>query len=93
MAKLQVYSLISNLKTTFRRIELIVHIAISVLPGTHCQQSQVKHLVKCLDQNHNIETMSQDCEERNIKTYFSENSATSGARNCTAGSDIALDQR
>ena len=37
----------------FRHIELIVHIAISVLPG------QVKHLrVKCLAQGHNILTMS-----------------------------------
>ena len=37
----------------FRRIKLIAHIAISVLPGT-----QFKHLrVKCLAQGHNIETM------------------------------------
>ena len=44
----------------FRRIELIVHIAISVLPGTHFHLSQVKHLrVKCLAQGHNILTMSQ----------------------------------
>ena len=35
----------------FRRIELIVHIAITVLPGTHFHLSQVKHLrVKCLAQ-------------------------------------------
>ena len=76
--KVQVYSLISSLKTyhptshftplsldlfirvpsqlhgehtvlqPFRRIELIIHIAISVLPGTHFHLSQVKHLrVKC----------------------------------------------
>ena len=88
--KVQVYSLISSLKTyqltshispwsldlfirvaselhgehtvlqPFRRIELIIHIAISVLPGTHVHLSQVKHLrVKCLAQRHNIETMSQ----------------------------------
>ena len=45
----------------FRRIELIVHIAISVLPGTHFHLSQVKYLrVKCLAQGHNISTMSQD---------------------------------
>ena len=45
----------------FRRMELIVHIAISVLPGTHFHLSQVKHLkVKCLAQGHNILTMSQD---------------------------------
>ena len=86
---MQVYSLISSLKTyhptlhltpwsldlvirvlfqlhgehtvlqPFRRIELIVHIAISVLPGTHFHLSQVKHLrVKCLAQGHNILTMS-----------------------------------
>ena len=43
----------------FRRIELIVHIAISVLPGTHSHLSQVKHLrVKCLAEGHNILTMS-----------------------------------
>ena len=51
----------------FRRIELIVHIAISVLPGTHFHLSQVKHLrVKCLAQGHNILTMSQDWEGRNM---------------------------
>ena len=44
----------------FRRIELIVHIAISALPGTHFHLSQVKHLrVKCLAQGHTILTMSQ----------------------------------
>ena len=33
----------------FRRIELIIHIAIYILPGTHFHLSQVKHLrVKCL---------------------------------------------
>ena len=95
--KVQVYSLISSLKTyhptlhltpwsldlfirepfqlhrehtvlqPFRRIELIVHIAISVLPGTHFHLSQVKHLrVKCLAQGHNILTMFQDWEGRNM---------------------------
>ena len=45
----------------FWRIELIVHIAISVLPGTHFHLSQVKHLrVKCLAHRHNILTMPQD---------------------------------
>ena len=45
----------------FRRIELIVHTAISVLPGTHFHLSQVKLLrVKCLAQGHTILTMSQD---------------------------------
>ena len=45
----------------FRRIELIAHIVISVLPGTHFHLSQVKHLrVKCLAQGHNILKMSQD---------------------------------
>ena len=40
----------------FRRIELIVHIAISVLPGTHAHLSQVKHLrMKCLTQGHTIQ--------------------------------------
>ena len=44
----------------FRRIELIIHIAISVLPGTHFHLGQVKLLTaKCLAQGHNIETVSQ----------------------------------
>ena len=48
---------------SFRRIELIIHIAISVLhvlPGTHFHLSQVKPLrIKCPAQGYNIETMSQ----------------------------------
>ena len=115
--KVQVYSLISSLKTyhptlhltpwsldlfirepfqlhgehtvlqPLRRIELIVHIAISVLPGTHFHLSQVKHLrVKCLAQGHNILTMSQDWEGRNM--IFLWKLCTSGIRNRTAGSDI-----
>ena len=44
----------------FRRIELIVHIAISVPPSTHFHLIQVKRLrVKCLVQGRNILTMSQ----------------------------------
>ena len=44
----------------FRHIELIIHITISVLPGTHSHLRQVKNLrVKCLAQVHNIGTMSQ----------------------------------
>ena len=40
----------------FQRIELIIHIAISVLPGTHFHLSQVKHFrVNALPK----ETMSQ----------------------------------
>ena len=51
----------------FRRIELIVHIAISVLPGTNFHLSQVKHLrVKCPAQGHNILAMSEDWEGRNM---------------------------
>ena len=51
----------------FWRIKLIIHIAISVLPGTHFYLSQVKHLrVKCLAQGQSIETMSQDQEGRNM---------------------------
>ena len=51
----------------FRRIELIVHIAIFVLPSTYFHLSQVKHLrVKCLAQGLKIETLSQDWEGKNI---------------------------
>ena len=51
----------------FLRIELIVDIAISVIPGTHFHLCQVKHLrVKCLAQGHNILTMTQDRKGRNI---------------------------
>ena len=46
------------------RIELIVHIAISVLPGTNLRLGQVKHVkVKCLGKDTHIETMAQRCEE------------------------------
>ena len=46
----------------FRRIELTIHIVISLLPGTHVYLSQVKHVrVKCLSQGHSIETMSRYC--------------------------------
>ena len=34
----------SHVLQPFRRIELIVHITVSVLPGTHFHLSQVKHL-------------------------------------------------
>ena len=71
----------------YRRIELIVHISISVLPGTHFHLSQVKHLrVKCLAQGHTFLTMSKI--ERGQTLYFFENPAPSGTRNRTAGSDI-----
>ena len=51
----------------FWRIELTIHIAISVLPCTHFHLSQMKHLrVHCLAQGHNIESMSQCWEGRNI---------------------------
>ena len=43
-----------------RRNKLIIHIAISAVPGTDFHLSQVKHVrVKCLAQGQNIETMSQ----------------------------------
>ena len=71
----------------FRRIELIVHIVISVLPGTHFHLRQVKHLrVKCLAQGHAILTMSQDWEGRNM--IFPWKSCIKRVRNHTAGSDI-----
>ena len=45
----------------FRRIKIVVHIVISVLPGTDFHLRQVKHLkVKCLAQGHDILTISQD---------------------------------
>ena len=50
-----------------RCIELIVHIAVSVLQGTHFHLSHAKHLmVESLADRHTIETMSQDWEERNM---------------------------
>ena len=95
---MQVYSLISSLKTyyptlqltpwsldlfirepfqlheehtvlqPFRRIKLIVHIAISVLPGTHFHLSQVKHLrVKCLAQGHNVPRLRGEKHDISLK--------------------------
>ena len=47
--------------------QLIVHIATSVLSGTHLHLSQMKHgRVKCLAQEHNIGAMAQHVEERNM---------------------------
>ena len=55
-----------------RRIELIVHIAISVLPGTHLHLSEEKHVrVKRLAQENHIETMSLSREDETW--YFSVN--------------------
>ena len=72
---------------SFRRIELIIHIAFSVLPGTHFHLSQVKHLrFTCLAQGHNIETMSQYWEWRNM--IFLWKSCTKRDSKPTAGSDI-----
>ena len=72
----------------FQRIELIVHIvhiAISILPGTPFHLSQVKHLrEKCLAQGHNIKTMTPRL--RGEKHFF-ENPAPSGVGNRTADSD------
>ena len=68
----------------FRRIELIVHIAISVLTGTHFHQ--VNYLrVKCLVQGHNIETLSQYWEGRDM--IFLWKPEPSGIQNRTADSD------
>ena len=73
----------------FRRIELNIHIAISVLPGTHYfHLSQAKHVrVECLAQGYKIETMSQYSERRNrdisLKILHQ-----AGIRNRTTGSDI-----
>ena len=112
---MQVYSLISSLKTYHPTLDftpwsldlfisvplqlhgeytvlqplcnkVIVHIVIYVLPGTHFHLRQVKHLrVLCLAQGHNIETMSQDREGRNIIAI---SSAPSVVQNRKAGSDI-----
>ena len=70
----------------FRCIELIVHITISVLPGTHFRLSQVKHLwVPCPRTQ-----SSKQCSkvERRETLYFSKNPAPSGVRKRTTGSDI-----
>ena len=70
-----------------RRIELIIHISISVLPGTHFHLSQVKHLiVKCLAQGHNIETVPQNWDERHI--IFLWKSCTKRDSKSHTGSDI-----
>ena len=57
-------------------IELVVHIAISALRGTHLYLSQVKHVREnALPQNTNTKTMSQRWKGRNI---FSLKSAQAG---------------
>ena len=74
----------------FRRIGLLVHIVISVLPGTYFYLSPVKHLrVKCIAQGHNIPRL----RGGGGALYVSENPAPSGARNRTTGSDIGESPR
>ena len=53
----------------FLRIELIIHIAISVLPGTHFHLNQVKHLrVKCLAQHqNNVPILRRDKHDISLK--------------------------
>ena len=59
-------------------------ISVHLCPTRYSFSSQVKHLrVKCLAQGHNIETMSQHWEGRNM--IFP---ASIGIRNCTAVIDI-----
>ena len=72
----------------YRRTELMVQIAISVLPGTSAHVSQVKHLrIKCLAQGHNIEIWCPKIRTR--ETWdFSENPAPSGVWNHKTVSDI-----
>ena len=71
----------------FRRKELVAHIAISVLSGTHLHLSQVKH----------VRVTYPTTQHRNIfpilggggrNMILSENPAPSVIRKCTAGSDI-----
>ena len=67
----------------FRRIELIVHIAISVLPGTHFQSSEAfEGEVSCPRTQHlnNVPIL------RGENIIFIWYPAPSGIRNCTAGS-------
>ena len=72
----------------FRRIDLIVHNAISALPGTHFHPSQVKHLmVKYLAQGHNIKTMSQGWKGRNV-IFLWKSCTKRGFKPHTVGSDI-----
>ena len=48
----------------FRRIKLIVHIAFSVLPGTHLYLSQVEHArVKCNAQRHKTKQSVRKCKQ------------------------------
>ena len=56
-----------------RRIGIIVHIAISVLPGTHLHLSQVKHArAKCLARAHrhrsNVPTLRGEKHDMSLKT-------------------------
>ena len=69
---------------TFRRIEFIVHIAISVLPGTRSHLSQRNNLMAPKD------TTSKRCPKikRGETLCFSGNLAPCGVRNSTTGSDI-----
>ena len=95
--KVQVYSLISSdIISTPRRAYSPAAVSAHWTYRTHCHlcptrysfsPSQVKHLrVKCLAKGHNILCPK---IERGETWYFSGNSAPSGIRNRTAGSDMA----
>ena len=72
----------------FRRVELIVHITISVLHGTYLQLSQEKHVrVKCLSQGHNHRNNVATWRGRNMISHiFSRTLVPSGIRTHTASS-------
>ena len=78
----------------FRRIELIVHISISVLPGTHFHLSQLSEAFEVemsCPRTHHINSVPR---LRGGETwYFSKNPGPSWIRNRTAGSDIGRAQR
>ena len=70
-----------------RRIKLIIHIAISVLPGTHFTSIEWSFWGLCVLLK---DTTSKQCPNIEMKEtwYFSENPAPSGIRKRMAGSDI-----
>ena len=70
----------------FRRIEFVIHIAVSVLPDSHFQMGQVTLRVKCLAQGHSIDKMSRYWEGRNMISF--ENPVSSGIRGMCDDPDV-----
>ena len=75
----------------FQRIELSIHIATSVLPGTHLHLSQTNlGSVKCLAQGHDVPTLKGGRHDNFLKTCTKEELNSHGRMPATMAKRNAL---